>query len=343
MTTLLFRPALVTDITAIYRLAQQRGVGMTSLPNDMSLLEKRLAWSAESFKKECSQPEHEYYLFVLEDSATQQVIGTSAIESCTGFNTPFYSYRLSKHTQFCDVLKTRTDYEVLTLVNDNQGCSELCTLFLDPMHRHKHNGALLSRARFLFMAQFPERFMPTLMAEIRGVSDENGYSPFWEDVGGHFFHMPFGEADKMTLSRNKQFINDLMPKNPIYVNLLSHAAQAVIGKAHPLTEAALSMLLHEGFHRTDYVDAFDAGPTIKASYDAIRTIVNSQIMTIQAIQTQVSREYAMMANLNLDFRATTGQVLVNIVDQACTISRKTAQILQLKCGDKIRVITQESP
>ena len=343
MTTLLFRPALVTDMTAIYRLAQQRGVGMTRLPSDIHLLEKRLAWSAESFKKDCRQPEHEYYLFVLEDASTQQVIGTSAIESFTGFNTPFYSYRVSKHTQFCDVLKTRTDYEVLTLVNDNQGCSELCTLFLDPLHRHKHNGALLSRARFLFMAQFPERFMPILVAEMRGVSDENGYSPFWEDVGGHFFHMPFSEADKMTLSTNKQFIHDLIPKNPIYVNLLSHAAQAVIGKAHPLTEAALSMLLHEGFHRTDYVDTFDAGPTIKAPRDAVRTIVSSQLMTIQAIHNQVSQKYAMIANLDLDFRATTGQVLVNTTEQTCTISKQTAQILQVKCGDKVRVIAQESP
>ncbi len=316
---------------------------MTSLPNDMDLLERRLAWSAESFKKGLSVPEHEYYLFVLEDVLTQKVIGTSGIESFTGFDAPFYSYRLSKHTQTCDLLTARTDYEVLSLVNDNQGCSELCTLFLDPMHRHKHNGALLSRARFLFMAQFPERFMPMLIAEMRGVSAEDGYSPFWEDVGGHFFHMPFAEADKMTMTMNKQFISDLMPKNPIYVNLLSHAGQAVIGKPHTLTEAALSMLLHEGFHHTDYVDIFDAGPTIKAIRDEIRTIANSQIMTIQEINNPVSSDYSMIANLNLDFRATTSQALVNTAEQTCTISRQTAQILQVKCGDKVRVVTPEHP
>lgn len=343
MTHLLFRPAQARDLQAIYRLAQQRGVGMTSLPNDIALLEQRLTWSTESFKKGLHHPEHEYYLFVLEDTLSQHVIGTSAIESFTGFNEPFYSYRLSKHTQTCDLIKTRAEYQVLSLVNDNQGCSELCTLFLDPMHRHKQHGTLLSRARFLFMAQFPERFMPTLIAEMRGVSDEEGYSPFWEDVGGHFFHMPFSQADELTLVTNKQIISDLVPKNPIYVNLLSHAAQAVIGKPHTLTEAALNMLLHEGFHRTDYVDIFDAGPTIKATRDNVRTIANSHVMTIKAINNQVSREFMMIANLDLDFRATTSQALLNMEEQTCTISRNTAHILQVKCGDKVRVITQEHP
>ncbi len=341
MTSLLFRPAMDSDLGAIYQLAQQRGIGMTSLPDHLDRLRERLAWSAESFKKTHSQPEHEYYFFVLEDTLTQQVIGTSAIESRTGNNTPFYSYRLSKHTQTCDLLSKRTDYEMLSLVNDNHHCSELCTLFLDPLHRYKHNGALLSRARFLFIAQFPDRFMPTLIAEMRGVSDEDGYSPFWEEVGGPFFQMSFAEADKLTQTMNKQFISDLMPKNPIYVNLLSHAAQSVIGKTHKLTEAAQSMLLHEGFHRTDYVDIFDGGPTLKAARNGIRTIANSQIMTVHAIKDQKLGERVIMANLNLDFRATHGMALLNTKEHACTINNQTAEVLQVKCGDQVRVMVQE--
>ena len=42
------------------------------------------------------------------------------------------------------------------------------------------NGRLLSKHRFLFMAEHPELFDSTVFAEMRGVSDGNGHSPFYE-------------------------------------------------------------------------------------------------------------------------------------------------------------------
>ena len=50
MTTLLFRPARESDLPAIYQLAQQRGIGMTSLPDNREQLKNRLEWSALSFQ-----------------------------------------------------------------------------------------------------------------------------------------------------------------------------------------------------------------------------------------------------------------------------------------------------
>ncbi|MFH7127688.1 arginine N-succinyltransferase [Klebsiella pneumoniae] len=55
----------------------------------------------------------------------------------------------------------------------------MCTLFLDPQWRKEGNGYLLSKSRFLFMAAFRERFNEKVVAEMRGVIDEQGYSPFW--------------------------------------------------------------------------------------------------------------------------------------------------------------------
>lgn len=110
------------------------------------------------------------------------------------------------------------------MVKDNQGHSELCTLYLEPAFRRNNNGLLLSRARFLFMAHYPQRFASTVIAEMRGISDEQGHSPFWNQVNRHFFHMSFAEADRLRLSTNKQFITELMPKHPLYVQLLAQAA-----------------------------------------------------------------------------------------------------------------------
>ena len=51
------------------------------------------------------------------------------------------------------------------------GTAELCSLFLHPDWRRDGNGSLLSKSRFLFLAEFPEYFSPRVIAEMRGVSD----------------------------------------------------------------------------------------------------------------------------------------------------------------------------
>ncbi|KTC86590.1 arginine N-succinyltransferase [Legionella brunensis] len=334
---MLFRSARDSDLDAIHHLAEHCGIGMTTLPKDKELLRKRLKWACDSFQKTVSHPISEYYLFVLEDPATGQVVGTSGIEASTGHDLPFYSYKISKRTRICHSLNIRSDYEVLSLVNDNQGRSEICTLFLESAFRHSSNGLLLSRARFLFMAHYPNRFASTVIAEMRGISDEWGHSPFWDNVGRHFFHMPFAEADRLTISTNKQFIADLMPRNPIYVKLLAPEAQAVIGKPHQSTVPAMNILMREGFRYNSYVDIFDAGPTIEAPRNQIRTIASSHIMTVKSISDEVSSKRFLLANTKLDFRATISQAIFNEQQNSCIISKKTAELLAIKRGDCVRL------
>ena len=330
---MLFRPARESDLDAIYQLATHSGIGMTSLPKDKEILQKRLEWSCTSFKKRLSSPKCEYYLFVLEDPTNSKVVGTSAIESQTGHDSPLYSYKITKRTRISHSLKIRCDYEVLTLVNDHQGRSELCTLFLEPAFRHNANGLLLSRARFLFIAQHPKRFSPLIIAEMRGISDESGNSPFWEHVGRHFFKMSFAKADQLTLATNKQFIADLMPRNSIYIKLLDAEAQAVIGKPHPSTLPAMNLLLQEGFRYNSYIDIFDAGPTLEAPCDQIRSISTSRIMTIKNISDEVSSKIYLLATKKLDYRATLSTAIFNLEENTCIVSKNTAELLQVKRGD----------
>ncbi|MDI9818411.1 MULTISPECIES: arginine N-succinyltransferase [unclassified Legionella] len=334
---MLFRSARASDLDAIYHLAKGCGIGMTTLPKDKKLLKERLNWSCTSFHKAINHPVSEYYLFVLEDPADSKVVGTSGIEAATGHDTPFYSYKVSKRTRICHSLNIRSDYEVLSLVNDNQGRSEICTLFLEPSFRHSSNGLLLSRARFLFMAHYPARFADIVIAEMRGISDDLGHSPFWDNVGRHFFHMPFPEADRLTISTNKQFIADLMPRNPVYIKLLSPEAQAVIGKPHQSTVPAMNILLREGFRYNSYIDIFDAGPTIEAPRQEIRTIATSRILTVKNISDEVSSKRFLLANTKLDFRATISQAIINVRQDTCIISRDTAELLEIKCGECIRL------
>ncbi|KTD00384.1 arginine N-succinyltransferase [Fluoribacter gormanii] len=334
---MLFRSACNADLDAIHHLAEESGVGITTLSKDKEILAKRILWSSDSFKKNIEKPNNEYYLFVLENPKSKKIIGVSGIESCTGHEAPFYSYKISKRTRICRSLNIRSDYEVLSLVNDNQGRSEICTLFLEPKYRKNKNGLLLSKARFLFIAQHPQRFASTVIAEMRGISDANGISPFWDNVGSHFFHMSFADADRLTLATDKQFIADLMPRNPIYIKLLSPEAQAVIGESHPSTQAAMKILLKEGFRYNKYVDIFDAGPTLEVPLSKIKTIELSRVVTIKNISDEVSSANYLLANTQLDFRATVNSVLVNKENNTCIISKKTANLLQVKCGNQLRI------
>lgn len=343
MTKMLFRNARATDLDAIHALAEKSGVGMTTLTKDITLLKKRLHWAIDSFCKTVKSVGHEYYLFVLEYVETGNIVGTSAIEASIGQETPFYSYKLSKRTKICNSLNIRTDYEVLNLVNDHQGSSEICTLFLDPTYRHSHHGLLLSRSRFLFMGTFPERFSSTIIADMRGVSDDTGHSPFWDHVGAHFFQMSYAEADRLTLLTDKQFIADLIPKHPIYVKLLAPEAQAVIGKPHQSTIAAMNILLREGFRFNNYVDIFDAGPTLEASQDNIQTINASQVFTLKNILDDIHGDLFLLANLKVDFRATLGNVIFDEKDGSCSLNHDTAELLQLTCGDHIRIAPLQIP
>jgi arginine N-succinyltransferase len=334
---MLFRCALDSDIDEIQRLAKHSGVGMTTLPKNKKLLTKRLAWSSESFNKEALKPENEYYFFVLEDSHLNKVVGTSAIDARVGHRVPFYSYKVSKRTRVCHSLKINSEYETLSLVNDHQGSSELCTLFLKQEYRKNNNGILLSKARFLFMANEPLRFASTVIAELRGLSDDQGHSPFWDHVGAHFFHMSFAKADRLTLATNKQFIADLMPRNPIYVPLLPKEAQLAIGQPHPSALPAMNILLKEGFRYNKYVDIFDAGPTIEASLSEIKTSAHSLVMEINNICDEVSSPVFLLANNQVDFRATISGALSNPESTACTISKEAADLLKVQRGDTIRI------
>lgn len=331
---MVFRPANKEDLADLHALASQSGSGLTTLPKTKATLKKRLTWSTQSFSPDNTTPRHEYYWFVLEDLNQKKLIGTAAIEVGIGFETPFYSYKRSHHTRFCHALSIRNDYDVLDLVNDHQGDTELCTLFLDPTYRGHHFGQLLSRSRFLFIADHPNRFTPTLIAEMRGLSDDNGQAPFWEAVGAHFFHMPFDRADRLTHTTNKQFIADLMPKNPLYVPLLPKSAQEALGKAHPFSGPAMTLLMREGFRATQYMDIFDAGPTLEASRDTIHTVTSSLLLPIRSIHAEGEGELCLVANTKLAYRATLSKI--ERTSTHCMLPKATADVLQVQIGDIIR-------
>ena len=188
---MVIRPIRADDYPALYDIAVESGHGFTSLPVNDELLMRKISRSEQSFGKPVQQPGDEGYLFVLEDTATGEVCGTSALEAAVGLDDAFYHYHLGKVVHSSRSLGDYKTVDILTLCNDYTGVSELCTLFLRESRREKNNGRLLSKMRFLFMAEFPQRFAERVIAEMRGISNEDGSSPFWQWLQEHLEELNF--------------------------------------------------------------------------------------------------------------------------------------------------------
>ena len=120
-----------------------------------------MRWSQyRSFAEAVAQPGHERYMLVLEDSDTGKVGGCCAVEAACGLDEPFYNYRVGTTVHASRELKIYNLTPTLYLSNDYTGTSVLCSLYLDPAFRSGGTGHLLSRSRFMLMAQFPQRFAP---------------------------------------------------------------------------------------------------------------------------------------------------------------------------------------
>jgi arginine N-succinyltransferase len=272
---LVVRAINASDLDALYSLASQVGSGMTTLKPDMKMLGDRLAIACASFAETIPVEERDY-MFVMEDTANGRLAGVCAIKGAVGLQEPFYNYRIGTLVHSSRELDVFTRMETLYLSNDLTGSTELCSLFLHPDYRSGNNGKLLSKSRFLFIAQFPHLFTEKLIAEMRGYQAPDGSSPFYEGLGRHFFKMDFDHVDDLTSLGKKSFIAELMPRQPLYVAYLPTEAQEVIGKVHLSTAPARRLLEQEGMHFEGYVDIFDAGPVLQARVSELRALRDSE-------------------------------------------------------------------
>jgi len=262
------------------------------------------------------------------------------IETEVGLEQPFYNYRVSTVVHASQDMRVWTRMSLLNISHDLTGYAEVCSLFLSPRYRTAGVGGLLSRSRFMFIAQFADRFPQRLCAELRGHFDENGESPFWNAVGSHFYQIDFNEADYLSSHGKKSFVAELMPRYPVYLDLLPETAQQAVGVTHRDTAPARKMLEAEGLRYENHVDIFDAGPVLECHIADLRTVRESVIARVRIGDRSDTGSDArsLVSNTLLeDFRcgATTGAV----EDGAFLLTAEEAAALRVKEGDQVRVLT----
>ena len=334
---LVVRAAGTADLDAVYRLAQAAGPGMTTLKADRQSLRARLEVAEASFRETIPAAERDY-VFVLEDLAQGKVAGIAAIKGAVGLDEPFYNYRIGALVHSAPSVGVYTRHEVLYMTHDLTGCAELCSLFLHPDYRRGIHGRLLSKSRFMFIAQFPHLFTQSVFAEMRGFQNPDGGSPFWESIGRKFFKMDFQRADDLCQPGGKSYIAELMPRYPIYTSFLSDTARAVIGVTHVDTVPARRLLEQEGMCASTYIDIFDGGPVLHADVRDLRAVRDS-VTAVQSAARHDSHDGQLSLVCNADlahFRVTAATVAP--VAGSISLAADQQRALQCHTGCTIRVL-----
>jgi len=251
------------DLKSLAKILGQAG----NLPQDPKKLKSRIELACASFESPNSDRSQNVYSFVLVDHDRNKVIGTSSIYAKRGTaKAPYTFLRVfyKEHEDSSTGLSFR--HQLLSFEFNTDGPSMIGGLVLDP-HYRKHPGGLgrlLSYSRFMYMAQYPERFENGVIAELLPPFNEDGSNELWEAFGARFTGLSYAEADQLSRT-NKKFITNLFPKHPIYTCLFSEKTRSVIGQAGQSSKAAQRLLEKIGFKDLQMVDPFDGGPYMGAS------------------------------------------------------------------------------
>src|SRR5690554_1389764 len=291
----LVRPAQSDDLDQILNIAGAQGARLSStLPRQKEALAQKIEHSLASCAGRSSGDEPPRFLFVLEDTDTGVLAGTAGIDARAGNGQPFYNYRQDGLSHASHKLGISRHVDVLYPSHFLTDHTLLCSYAIKPELRGSDASELLSRARMLFIAEHRKWFTHRIVVEIQGVQTSNGEVPFWDSLGRHFFNMDFETADQYSGMLSKTFIAELMPPNPVYVTLLSQAAQDALGQPHSLTISNFKLLQREGFQTGCYLDIFDAGPVLEARTDSLRTIATRHRKTLHGTH-EVSGDLCLVA------------------------------------------------
>lgn len=267
----LLRDANPSDLAGLKRLAEI--LDTLNLPNDERELANILETSTRSYEGRIEDPLKREYLFVLEDTETKEILGTSMILAQHGTReAPHVFFEVSKRQTYSSTLDRHFEHTVLSLAYDYDGPTELGGLVVAPEARGKGKpGKQLSYVRFLFIGMHREWFRDRLIAELLPPLLPDGRSLLWESLGKKFTGLTYTEADKLSRS-NKEFIKELFPQSDIWATLFSTEVQEVIGQVGPNTLGVKKMLERIGFSYVERIDPFDGGPHFEAHTDEVELI-----------------------------------------------------------------------
>ena len=331
---LVVRPSTFVDLPGIERLLNDTDARVTTLPKERDKLSEKISESDDSFRSTSGADRATSFLFVIEDTQSGELHGTSGIDAEAGNGLPFFNYRLDEVVHASHHLNISAKSNVLFLSHELTGRTLLRSFSIAPDKKEGDAFDLLSRARLMYMAINPERFSKEIIVEIQGIFDDKGECPFWDAVGRKFFDMDFLTADYYCSVKTKTFMSELIPQHPVYVPLLPPQAAANIGQNHAAANRTCQLLYREGLHKSKFIDPFDGGPVLKGQLQYTHTYRNIRFKKARPSEVIGGMKYLISNQSQQDFRCVIG-TLVDGIGQTIRIPLDVAQALNIREGDDI--------
>lgn len=328
------------DVDQVLAVAEH--LDTVNLPADRGHIESILALSEKSFAGEVPVVEREF-LFVLEDLAKKQIIGTSMIYAQHGTRrAPHIFFRVEADERYSVTLDRHFAHQTLRIGYNYDGPTEIGGLILLPEYRRNTEGLgkALSYVRFLFMKMHRPMFRDKVLSELLPPLEPDGTSRLWEALGRKFTALSYQEADLLS-KHNKEFIHALFPDDPIHTELLPEDVQAIIGKVGPDTRAVESMLRRIGFDYAGQIDPFDGGPHFVATTDQITLVRDAAELEVRIVgDADGERPWAVLAvhaptGPKPQFRAIGARVIPMAGGQVVGISEDARARLGVEDGQKV--------
>lgn len=290
----LIRQSMPDDIGTLLKLA--RMVYFINLPPDERLIASKVQQSRSSFQRAASgertrkptsrakqggitglaNHDSDVFMFTIVDvdATGGGVVGTSQVRARMGGpGNPNYSLKVFHREFRSSTLGIGTTHTLARLHADESGPSEVGGLIIQPAFRgHRERpGRFLSFVRFHFMGLFPELFPDRIVAEMAPQVSSDGDNAFWDAIGRKFIPVRYAEADRFC-QQNRKFIDELFPKDDIYLTLLPLEVLNQVGQVGPETAPARRMLEKVGFEYRNFIDPFDGGPHLEAKVERVPMI-----------------------------------------------------------------------
>ncbi|MBM4111891.1 MAG: arginine N-succinyltransferase [Phycisphaerae bacterium] len=276
----LVRQAHSDDLPTLLKLAKM--VHFINLPADKDIIAAKIGRSRKSFSGQAKDPHERQFMFVLEDSESGAVIGTSAIMSCISWpGWPHVFLQVRRRSYFSEDLQHGSVHTTVQFATDESGPSEVGGLILAPGYRgHRERlGSLLSLIRLHFVGLHRAEFADRMLAELMGPVTPDSQTLLWEYLGRRFINLSYDEAD-LFCQHSKEFMTSLWPRDEMHASVLPAEARALIGKVGEETVAAKAMLERQGFTFNGQVDPFDGGPYLEAKTDEIPLVRATRAMKL---------------------------------------------------------------
>ena len=200
--------------------------------------------------------------------------GSLSVRFDVGSSLPRHWYHLGTAMHGAPEIGVMRRQRTLTLCSDLAGATELFDLRADG-----DVATLLVQATMLWLAR--EGSTAPIFVELPG-SHEAGtpaphgtpYRPeeaaFFQAIGRHF--LPEGAlARQVDPTRWPPHLAGLLPRHPLYVDMLPASVQAVIGRAPGSAAAWIAALDQEGFQTGRAVTLIDGGPVYEGRLNASAT------------------------------------------------------------------------